>query len=107
MHEKNIKRMVVKQLKKIFLNWSRLNKKTKKTLARQVLNETHNTYSFDQDITIPLHELTGTPAIGDAKIMTLDDMKRFVAGNNSNIIPFLAPSRKKYIADADQSGQFS
>jgi hypothetical protein len=93
--------MVVKQLKQKFPHWSRLNRKKKKILARQVLHEIYDAYSFDQDITVPLHELTGTPAIGDAKIMTLDDMKRFVAGNNSNIIPFLAPSRKKYIADGE------
>jgi hypothetical protein len=101
MHEKNIKRMVVKQLKKKFPNWSRLSKKTKKTLAQKVLEETVNTYCFDQDITAPLHELTGTPAIGESPIMTLDDMKRFIADNNSNILPFVAPSRKKYLMDRE------
>jgi hypothetical protein len=101
MHEKNIKIMVVKQLKKNFPNWKRLNRKKKKTLARQVLKETYDTYPFDQNITVPLHELTGTPAIGDAKIMTLDAMKRFIADNKSNIIPFLAPSRKKQLADRE------
>ena len=101
MHRKDIKRMVVKQLKKKFPRWKRLNGKKKKILARQVLKEIYDAYSFDQVITVPLHELTGTPAIGDAKIMTLDDMKRFIADNNSNIFSFIAPSRKKYIADGE------
>ncbi len=99
MHRKNIKIMVVKQLKKKFPHWSRLNRKKKKILARQVLHEIYDAYSFDQAVTAPLHELTGTPSIGDAKIMTLDDMKRFIVDNNSNILPFIANSRKKYIAD--------
>jgi hypothetical protein len=101
MHEKNIKRIVVKQLKKKFPNWSGLNKKTKKTLARQVLDEIYNSYSFDQNITAPLHELTGTPCIGDAQMMTLEDMKRFVTDCNRNILPFIAPSRKKYLTDRE------
>ncbi len=101
MHRKDIKRMVVKQLKKKFPRWKRLNGKKKKILARQVLKEIYDAYSFDQVITVPLHELTSTPAIGDAKIMTLDDMKRFIDDNNNNIFPFIAPSRKKYIADGE------
>jgi len=101
MHEKNIKRMVVKQLKKNFPHWSRLNKKMKKSLAKQVLEETYNSYAFDQEITAPLHELTGTPNIEKAKIMTLEEMKRFIADQNSTILPFIAPSRKKYLRDRE------
>jgi hypothetical protein len=101
MHRKNIKRKVVKQLKKKFPNWSELNKKVKKTIARQVLDEIYNSYSFDQNITVPLHELTGTPDIGGAQIMSLEDMKRFVTANNRNILPFIAPSRKKHLTDRE------
>lgn len=101
MHEKNIKRMVVKQLKRKFPHWSRLNKKTKKSLARQVLEETYHSYPFDQKITAPLHELTGTPAIENGKIMTLEEMKRFVANHHSNIIPFLTPTRKTSLPDRE------
>jgi hypothetical protein len=63
MHEKNIKIMVVKQLKKKFPNWKKLTKKKKKSLAKQVLEEVAKTYSLDHDITAPLNELTGTPSI--------------------------------------------
>jgi hypothetical protein len=93
--------MAVKQLKKKFPHWKSLTRKEKKDLARQVLNTIYDAYSFDEDIPAPLHELTGTPNIGNAKIMTIDQMRRFIAEANSNILPFISPSRKKQIADRE------
>lgn len=101
MQEKDIKRIVKKQLKKRFPNWNRLSKKVKKAIARQVLEEAVKTYSFDKEIAVSLNELTGTPAIRETEIMTLAEMEHFIADQNRNIFRFSTPSRKKYLKDPE------
>lgn len=98
MHEKNIKRLAVKQLKKRFPQWSKLTKKQKKALANEVLKEVMKEYSFDKEVDVPLNELTGTPEIPEG-IMTLSEMERFVTENMRNIFHLPNLSRKKYIKD--------
>ena len=101
MQEKDIKRMVVKQLKKQFPHWKRLTRKEKKALAKQVLEEITKTYSSDAKISVPINELTGTPSIQDARIMTLSEMEHFIAEHNRRIIRLPIPSREKYLKDSE------
>jgi len=101
MHEKNIKRIVVRQLKRQFPNWGRLAKKKKKALAKQVVEEVVKTYPSDSEITAPLHELTGAPAIREAEIMTLTDMERFITNHNRQVVELPSPSRNKYLHDPE------
>ena len=51
MHHKNIKLRVRKQLKVQYPRWNRLNRKTKKEIARKVLIELITDYDFSSDIT--------------------------------------------------------
>ena len=101
MHEKDIKRIVKNQLKKKFPNWKRLPKKKKKALAKQVLEEVVKNYSFEKQVTVPLNELTGTPVIQEADIMTLAEMEQFIADHTRYIVQLPIPSRKKYIKDPE------
>ncbi|MHC4184006.1 MAG: transposase [Planctomycetota bacterium] len=101
MHEKVIRRMVVRQLKKNFPDWQSLVRKQKKALAKQVLEEVVNMYSSDKDITTPLNELLGIPAIQEAEIMSLADMEHFVAEHHKRVLLFPAPYRKKHINDRE------
>jgi hypothetical protein len=100
-HEKYIKKMVLKQLKKQFPYWKRLARKEKKTLAQQVLAEVGKSCPPGSHISVPLHELTGTPSTGDAKIMSISDMERFIDQHNRRIFQLPAPSRNKYLKDPE------
>ena len=76
MQEKDIKRLVIKQLKTKFPYWRRLTKKQKKALVEEVLNEVMASYQPSQAMHVPLHELTNMPAppadiipsVGDGQI---------------------------------------
>lgn len=61
MREKDIKRLVIKQLKKDFLRWRRLSRKEKKRLAKQVLEDVLRSHGSDDPSKVPLNELTNTP----------------------------------------------
>jgi len=99
MHEKNIKRLVVKQLKREMPNWKRLPRKEKKALARQVLDEVVRGYSFDKEITVALHELTGAPAI-DEEIITLPRMEEMVKEGGA-VLRLFPLCRRRYLRDPE------
>ncbi len=101
MHEKNIKRMVTKQLKKQFPHWKRLTRKQKKALAKQVLDFVMKEYSFGEEVTAPLNELIGIPAIREAEIMTVAEMERFIADQNRHLFRLPIPSRKQHLKDPE------
>ena len=99
MHDKNIKRIVEKQLKKQFPNWKRLKKKEKKKLAREVLEEVVRAYSYKEEINVSRHELLGTSEISSAGIMTVDEMEEFI--NNQNLLFFPIRTKAAYIEDKE------
>ncbi len=59
MNNKNIRRIVVRQLKINHPYWKKLTGKTKKELATQVLAEVVSNYDYDQVLDVPIEELTG------------------------------------------------
>lgn len=101
MQDKDIKRLVKKQIKKQFPVWKMLKKKEKKTVAKQVLEEVVRTYSFEEDNKVSMNELLGTPDIKIAGIMTLSEMERFIENHNRHILKFPVVSREKYIKDPE------
>lgn len=101
MHDKNIKRLVKKQLKQRFPEWNRLTKREKKELAKRVLEEVVRAYSFDEDIKAPMNELLGTPDIQRADIMRLSDMACFLDNHNKRILRLPVPSKGQYIKDPE------
>lgn len=101
MHEKNIKRMVSKQLKKQFPNWKQLSRKQKKALSSKVLEQVVHEYSFDETALPSLPELTGIPNIEkESGIMTIEEMATFVADHNRKIFE-LPKAPSKYITDPE------
>ena len=87
MHHKDIKLSVRKQLKREHPNWKRLNKKTKKAIARKVLSEVSAEYDFKQDIKASREELLGIEQqIPTEGIINLDEMARFIDMVNSSKI---------------------
>ncbi len=58
-HHKDIKRIIRKQLKKQYPNWSRLKRKVKKHIIREVLAEYVFEYDFIRDVAAPRKQLFG------------------------------------------------
>jgi len=87
MHHKNIKLSIRKQLKNQYPHWNRLNRKTKKEIARKVLAEVTSEYDFSGDITASHEELLAIEQQVPAKgIIKLDEMARFIEMINKNSI---------------------
>lgn len=88
-HRKNIKKIIRKQLKLQFPDWTRLNRKTKKEIARRVMVEVLHDYDVNQDVTTPKQELLGIEEQVSCKgIHTLDEMATIIETVNSKILKF-------------------
>ena len=104
MHHKNIRLIIRKQLKRQYPNWKRLNKKTKKEIARKVLAEVTAEYDFNQDIQASPEELLGIEQqIPTEGIIKLDEMAQFIdMVNSSRVIKFNSYNRSPiYITDEE------
>ena len=88
MREKDIKRQVMKQLKKEFPNWRRLPRKEKKRIAKEVLQSVTAKDSINEQATdIPIHELTNTP-IPMAGMIKLAEMEDYIKRTTRNLLNF-------------------
>jgi len=104
MHHKNIRLIIRKQLKRQYPNWKRLNKKTKKEIARKVLAEVKAGYDFNHEIQASREELLGIEQqIPTEGIIKLDEMAEFIdMVNSSRIIKFNSYNRSPiYIKDEE------
>jgi hypothetical protein len=88
MHQKDIKRIIRKQLKRNYPNRKQLSKKEKKAIAKAVLEEAIADYEFYQEVEAPIEELIEIQAqVQTEGIMNLKQMERFIEDySNSNII---------------------
>lgn len=100
MQAKDIKRLVIKQLKANIPHWRRLTKKEKKALAEQALNEVMTDYNKEKAKYVPLHELTNMPGLPD-DIIALHEMEKFIDSHNSNLLPFTKQSHQRYLSDQE------
>ena len=95
MHRKNIKRIVQRQLKIKLPNWKKINKKVKKELCRQIMQEVVDSYDFKQELNIPIEKLIGIdhqmPSDG---IIPLNKMGRYIENFYSGFL-FKAVRKKK------------
>jgi hypothetical protein len=104
MHHKNIKAIVRKQLKVNYHHWNRLNKKTKKRIAKKVLEEIKRDYSFDDEIKISEAELLGIEnQLPTPGIMNLEDMERFINSHKNDVLLKLKRHKKHptYLKDEE------
>jgi len=100
MQAKDIKRLVIKQLKANIPHWRRLTKKEKKALAEQALNEVMTDYHKEKAKYAPLHELTNMPGLAD-DIIALHEMEEFIDSHNSNLLLFTKQSPQRYLSDQE------
>ena len=104
MHRKDIKRILIKQLKTKYPNWKRLSKKTKKEIARAVLDEAVKGYDFTAPVKAPLEELLGiSEQLPMSGMMDLKEMSQFIEDfNRSNLIKLSSYNRSPiYIKDKE------
>jgi hypothetical protein len=103
MHHKNIKLSVRKQLKKQYPRWHRLNRKTKKEIARKVLTELTSEYDFSCEVTASQTELLGIEQQVPAKgIIKLDGMARLIEMINQNSIIKLSSYKRSPLFIKDE-----
>lgn len=87
MHHKDIKTQIRKQLKTKFPNWQSLNRKDKKKIAKEVLNEVVADYDFPKEVETPLSELIGLADQQPTKgIITIEQMAKFVEVHQSGVL---------------------
>lgn len=100
MQEKDIKRLVTKQLKKEFPHFRRLPKKQKKALVEKALREIMASYEPSQAMHVPLNELTNTPGI-PAGIIPLSEMGKFIENRTRGFLPFAKQYSQRYLNDQE------
>ena len=100
MQEKDIKRLVIKQLKTKFPYWRHLTKKQKKALAEEALNDVMASYEPSQVMHVPLHELTNMPAL-PADIIPLSEMGKFIETRPATFCPLPSSCYQRYLDDQE------
>jgi Transposase DDE domain len=100
MQEKDIKRLVIKQLKTKFPYWRRLTKKQKKALVEEALHEVMASYEPDHAMPVPLHELTNMPAL-PADSIPLSEMGTFIENRTRGFLPFTNHCYQRYLDDQE------
>ena len=110
MHEKNIKRIIRKQVKKSHPNWKRISKKEKKKILKEITEAVLTDYNYDEEVVVPLEELIGINGQQpNEDIMTLNEMADFIdgfynkdvarIGKKYNSRPAIANEELKFIND--------
>ena len=95
MHLKNIKYAIRKQLQSQFPNWKRLDRGTKRAMAKQVLANVVAEYDFNQPITPTKEALLGIEEQASYKgIMSLQKMARFIEMFNSSQVVRIKDTRR-------------
>ena len=80
MHHKNIRRIVIKQLKKNHPDWKTIIKKEKKQLAEKVTKAMIHDYDFSAELNVPIEALTGiSEQTQFDDIIGLDEVGKMVA----------------------------
>ena len=79
MNRKNIRRIVIRQLKNNHPHWKRMNKKSKKRLLKQVMNEVADNYDYSQILDLPIEQLIGVEDQVPTKgIRSLSEMSEYI-----------------------------
>lgn len=103
MHHKDIKRIIRKQLKNKYPNWTRITKKEKKAIAKMVLEEVVSCYDFNQEVEAPIEELLCLEEqMPTAGIMNLEAMARFIKNHEKSKLYSIHRNRSNvYKADEE------
>jgi hypothetical protein len=107
MHEKNIKRIITKQLKKSFSNWKKMTRKSKKELTKQIMMEVVDEYDYSQPLDAPVEELIGVEdQAPSAGIRSLPEMASYIENFHSDNLFHFDILKKPYPEIVDPELQF-
>ncbi len=107
MHRKNIRLIITKQLQIYHPHWKKMNRKSKKKLLQQIVDEAVNNYDYSQALDIPIEELIGVedqmPSEG---IRSLPEMADYIKNFHSDNLFYFDKRRKPYNEIVDKELQF-
>jgi hypothetical protein len=107
MHRKNIRRMIIKQLKRNHPHWKNMTRKSKKEMTREVMSEVINNYDYSQTLDIPIEKLTGVEDQVELRgIRNLKKMTEYIENFYSGNIFKFNPPQKPYAEIVDKELQF-
>ena len=107
MHEKNIRRMIIDQLKKEFPNWKKMPKKHKKKMVKEIMNEVADNYDYSQTLDMPIEELIGVEDQALSKgIRSLPEMGSYIENFHSDNLFPIDTLKKPYPEIVDPELQF-
>lgn len=107
MHQKNIRRLVKKQLKINHPHWKAMKKKEKKKVIKQIMDEVINDYDFSQTLNVPIEELTGIEdQVISRGIRTIEEMGRYIKNFYSDDLFRIDQRRPPFPEIVDKELQF-
>jgi len=107
MHEKNIRRIIIKQLKKNLPHWKKMLKKSKKEMTQAIMDEVVANYDDSQKLDIPIEELTGVDGQSPSEgIRSLPAMADYVENFHADNLFDFDKRKKPYPEIVDQELQF-
>jgi hypothetical protein len=97
---KALKKLVIKQIKKMYPNFKQHTKKAKKEIIKSIWKQVYNNYDFNTEPDLSKQQLLNIEPLPQ-DIITIDQMKKLMAQQQTKIIPLLPNASIKYIQDAE------
>ena len=87
MHYKNIKAIIIKQLKSNYRDWKRLKKHEKREIAKKVMDEVVSNYDFSKEIETDKVDLLGIEQQElTSGMLSLEEMAIFIEKNENDVL---------------------
>ena len=93
---KALKRLVIKQIKKMYPNFNQHTKKAKKEIIKDIWKQVYNNYDFSTEPELSKPQLLNMEPLPQ-DIITIEQMKKLMAQKQTKIIPLLPNASIKYI----------
>ena len=100
MEAKALKRLVVKQIKNNYPHFNRHTKKEKKEIIKDIWQQVYNNYHVSTEPELSKSELLNIEPLPQ-DIITIEQMKKLMAQQQTNMIPLMPHASIKYIQDAE------
>lgn len=97
---KAFKKLVVKQIKKMYPNFKQYTKKEKREIIKNIWEQIYNNYDFNTEPELSKQQLLNIEPLPQ-EIITIEQMKKLMAQKQTKIIPLLPNASIKYIQDPE------
>ena len=100
MEAKALKRLVIKQIKNHYPHFNRHTKTEKKEIIKDIWEQVYNNYDLSTEPELSKSELLNIEPLPQ-DIITIEQMKKLMAQQQTNIIALMPTASIKYIQDAE------